>query len=173
MTDKEATETKPDKEAAPATVADLKKLCHDYHVPMSNGTLEEIAENGLDSPKVKAFEEYLKLVASGMYPTLAKMIGAGFKTAHLIEPYRQVAKQMLGEDAEPDFQTDPKATAALSGGIDPETGHPAPMSIEQWKTHIKSDPAFGWQHTPAAHEQSQKIIAALHDGMTAPHEGEQ
>lgn len=143
------------------TVADLKRMAHDYAVPMSDGTLDKIAAEGLTPEKVKAFEEYIKTTAQGLYPTLAPQIKAGIPTAYLIDPYRQVAKQMLGEDHEMDFSADPKATAALSGGTDPMTGRPAPMSLDQWKGHIRSHPGFGWQQTPAAHEEAANIVSGL------------
>jgi hypothetical protein len=146
------------------TLADMKQLAHDYAVPMSEGTLKGIAED-MTPEKGKAFEEYLKNAASGLYPTLAPQIQAGIKTAYLLDPYRQVAKQMLGEDAEPNFMSDPKASAALTGGSDPKTGRPAPMSLDQWKGHIQTHPGFGWKTTPAAHEQVANVLQGLAQEM--------
>jgi len=153
------------------TVADLKSMAHDYAVPMSDGTLEKIAQDGLTPEKVKAFEEYIKTTAQGLYPTLAPQIKAGIPTAYLIDPYRQVAKQMLGEDHEPDFTTDPKASAALSGGVDPATGRPSPMSLDQWKGHIKTTPGFGYDQTPQAQETAQSAVRGMLAEMGQPQEG--
>lgn len=154
-------------EKAPTTVEDLKRIAHDYAVPVSDGTLKKIAGEGdVDPKKAQAFEDYVKMAAKGLYPTLAKQIDAGIPTAYLLDPYRQVAKQMLGEDHEPDFQADPKATAALTGGTDPATGRPAPMSLDQWKGHIQTHPGFGWDNTPAAHEQVGQMVDALRQGFS-------
>lgn len=150
-------------------LSDMKQLAHDYAVPMSEGTLKQIAED-MTPTKARAFEDYLKTTASGLYPTLAPQIQAGIKTAYLLDPYRQVSKQMLGEDFEPNFTSDPKSSAALNGGRDPKTGRPAPMSLDEWKGHIRSHAGFGWDKTPAANEEVnnviQQMVAAMHGGQS-------
>ena len=152
---------------------ELITMAHNYHVPMHEDTIASmVGETGqVDSSKAKAFEEYLKTTASGLYPTLAKQIQGGIPTAYLIEPYRQVAKQMLGGNVELDFQTDPKAVAALHGGFDPETGRPAPMSLSQWKEHITSHSGFEWDKTPQAHEHVQSVLDAIGTSMGVTQEG--
>jgi hypothetical protein len=156
-----AEETKPKKEM---TAADLKRMAHDYAVPMSDGTMAEIAAD-LTPEKAKAFEDYIKTTAQGLYPTLAPQIKAGIPTAYLLDPFRQISKQMLGDDFEPDFAADPKATAALNGGVDPNTGRPAPMSLDQWKGHIRTHPGFNWRETPAANEHAAAILQGLSQEM--------
>ena len=146
------------------SVEDLKRMAHDYAVPMSQGTLDEIAGD-LTPAKVKAFEEYIKTVAQGLYPTLAPQIKAGIPTAYLLDPYRQVAKQMLGENHEPNFQSDPASMAALTGGSDPATGRPAPMSLDQWKGHLQTHPAFGYDSTPQAQQTAQNALSEMMAAM--------
>ena len=166
MTDNEKpTADKPDaKEEKAPTVADLKSMAADYHVPMSEDTLKHIIAEGLDESKVEAFKEFLKMTSAGQFPTLAKMIMAGFKTGHLLTPYAETKKIMLGDHATFDPIGNPADAQALHGGRTPD-GNPTPMSLSEWQNSIKGDPSHGWQHTPAAHEESQKIIQALHAGM--------
>jgi len=161
----------PQEPAKEMTTADLKRMAHDYAVPVSDGTLDKIAEGGLDPAKAKAFEEYIKTTAQGLYPTLAPQIKAGIPTAYLLDPYRQVAKQTLGEDHEPDFMTDPKSAAALTGGSDPATGRPAPMSLDQWKAHLQSHPGFNYGSTPQAIETAQNAAQGIIQQMTQPPQG--
>lgn len=149
------------------SLADMKQLAHDYVVPMSDGTLEKIAKD-MTPEKSKAFEDYIKTAAQGLYPTLAAQIKAGIPTAYLLDPYRQVGKQMLGEDFEPDFQGDPKSIAALGGSTDPETGRPAPMNLDQWRSHIKTHPGFGWDQTQAAADEVNNVMGGLQGAMSAP-----
>jgi len=170
MADKPLAEETKTPEAKSMTSADMKQLAHDYAVPMSEGTLKQIAED-MTPQKARAFEDYLKTTAQGLYPTLAPQIEAGIKTAYLLDPYRQVAKQMLGEDHESDFMTDPKSSAALSGGRDPKTGRPVPMSLDEWKGHIKSHSGFGWDKTPAAHEQVNNVMQQLQQAMSGQEQG--
>ena len=54
------------------------------------------------------------MMAQGLYPTLAKQIKAGLKPAHLLEPYRQVARMVMqDQELSPDFISDPKWSAAF------------------------------------------------------------
>ncbi len=146
------------------TAADLAKVAELYHVPISDQTIQDVSKD-LTPEKAQAFEEYIKTAAQGLYPTLAPQIKAGIPTSYLLDPYRQIAKQKLGDDYEPNFQSDPKATAALTGGTDPQTGRPAPMSLDQWKQHLMSDPGFGYDKTPEAIAKAQQVVAALHEGF--------
>jgi len=143
---------------------DFAMLAHNYQVPMSSESLKQMAD-GADEGKFKAFEEYLKTTAQGLYPSFAPQIASGIPTAYLLEPYRQSAKQMLGENFEPDFMNDPKASAALMGGQDEKTGRPTPMTLDQWKNHIRTEPAFKWAYTPEAHARANMLLNTLKTGM--------
>lgn len=166
-----ATEKKQEtkSEEKPMSLGDMKQLVHDYAVPMSDGTLKSLSAD-MTPEKAKAFEDYVKTTAQGLYPTLATQIKAGIPTAYLLDPYRQISKQMLGEDFEPDFQADPKAVAALGGGTDPNTGRPAPMSLDQWRNHIKTHPGFGWDQTQGAIDETHNVMNNLEQVMSQPSE---
>ena len=150
----------------PATATDLGKIAELYHVPMSQGTIDDIAKDGVTPEKSKAFEEYIKTTAHGLYPTLAPQIAAGIPTSYLLDPYRQVAKQKLGTEFEPNFQTDPKAIAALTGSTDPKTGRAAPMSLEEWKQHIMTHPGFEYDKTPEAIARAHEVMQGLQQGFS-------
>ena len=149
------------------TLAEMSSLAEQYHVPISEETLAKLgAPDGQVSPeKAAAFEDYLKTTASGLYPTLAPQIKAGIPTSYLLDPYRQVGKQVLGDQFEPNFQSDPKSRAALQGGFDPQTGRPAPMSLSEWQTHLKSDPAFDYMETPQGQQEKAQILAKIHSAF--------
>ena len=146
--------------------SEMEALANLYQVPVSKGTLKQIVGDGEVAPeKSKAFEEYLKTSAQGLYPSLAPQIAAGIPTAHLLDPYRQIGKQMLGENFEPDFINDVKSSAALHGSTDEKTGRPVPMTLEQWKQHIMSEPGFGWGYTAQAHERVNSMLSMLKQGL--------
>lgn len=152
---------------APKTPDDLAKMADLYHVPISHETLKSMAdEQGAVSPeKHAAFEDYLKTTAQGLYPTMAKQIASGIPTAHLLDPYRQVAKMQLGEHVEPNFH-DPMWEQALTGGRDKD-GRPAPMSLSEWKGHLRSEPKYGFHDTPQGQQMMSDAIEALRQGMEA------
>jgi hypothetical protein len=157
----ETTEQKPS-----IGLPEMKDLAHKYQVPVSDGTLKEIVGEGDVAPeKATAFEEYLKTAAQGLYPSFAPQIAAGIPTAHLLDPYRQVGKQMLGENFDPDFLNSPLASAALNGSTDPKTGRSVPMTLDQWRNHIMKEPGFGWGYTNDAHQRVQMVLNNLKEGM--------
>ena len=147
------------------TPADVKQMADLYHVPLSDETINAVA-HGADDAKMAAFENYLKVAAEGLYPTFASQIRSGIPTAYLLDPYRQVAKSMLGEAFEPDFIGNPRDVQALEGATDPKTGHPTPMSLDQWRKTIASDPRFAYDKTPHAVSAAQYTMQQLHQAMT-------
>jgi hypothetical protein len=159
-------ETAAPAEAKPIGLADMKDLAHKYQVPMAESTLRDIKGEGeMDAKKFTAFEDYLKTSAQGLYPSLAPQISAGIPTVHLLDPYRQVAKQTLGANFEPDFINDHRAAAALHGGTDEKTGRPTPMTLDQWRGHLMNEPTFGWMETPDAHARMNTMLTNLKMGL--------
>lgn len=151
----------------PMTVKQLGDLAHEYHVPMAASVLEDIVGDGKEAnpEKVQAFEAYLQEAASGLFPTFAPQIKAGIKTAYLLDPYRQVGKQVLGKDFEPDFIGDPRSAIATNGGNDPKSGRPIPMTLDQWAQHLKTEPSFNWIKTPAGQANLRKVMGAIQQGF--------
>ena len=147
------------------TAKDVEQLFKDYMVPIHADAVKALS-NDLSEGKMQALTDYVKTTAMGLYPTLAAQIKAGIPTIHLTDPYRQVAKQVLGSGFEPDFVGDPKSMRALQGNVDPETGRPAPMSLDQWRSHLMSERSFGWEFTPAAHEAANRLVQTLNDGFS-------
>ena len=156
----------PEETAPQALGADhFMQMAHNYQVPVSEGTIQQIVGDNATPEKAKSFEDYLKTSAQGLYPSFAPQIAAGIPTAFLLDPYRQTAKQMLGENFEPDFLNDAKASAALTGGRDEKTGRPIPMSLDQWRSHIMAEPGFGLGYTKDAHERVNTMLATLKSGL--------
>jgi hypothetical protein len=156
----------PEETAPQALGADhFMQMAHNYQVPVSEGTIQQIVGDNATPEKAKSFEDYLKTSAQGLYPSFAPQIAAGIPTAFLLDPYRQTAKQMLGENFEPNFLNDAKASAALTGGQDEKTGRPIPMSLDQWRSHIMAEPGFGWGYTKDAHERVNTMLANLKSGL--------
>lgn len=162
----------------PPSLDDMRTMAQRYLVPVTDETLDNLSKGAqpLEAPAPKEgeppaahpahqnFEDYLRTVASGLYPTFAPQIQAGMPTAYLLEPYRQVAKQVLGNQYEPNFQTDIKARAALEGARDKD-GKPVPMTLAQWQTYLKSDPHFGWLNSDEGQRQMAdmkvRLVAAM------------
>jgi len=153
---------------AVATV--IINMAHDYMVPMSDQSKVEwvhhLAESKATPEEAKAaFQPFAEQIAMGLYPTFVPQIQAGIPVKLLLDPYVEVAKQMLGSEQQPDF-TDPKWSAALDGGRDPKTGRPVPMSLSEWRQNIMSNPVFDWKHTKQGQETMANMAESLHQSFS-------
>ena len=143
----------------------IKEIADAYVVPMSDQAIKQWADH-LKGEDTKPFEEYAKHMATGMYPTLAPQLEMGLTTKVLLDPYKHVAQQVLGpQESEPNW-TDPKWSAALEGGVDPKTGRPGPMSLSQWGSFLRSEPAHGYDKSPEAMARTRDFLSELHNHFT-------
>ena len=139
----------------------LEKIADDYVVPISETALDEWVK--LNKPE--EFKNYIVQVACGMYPTFVVQIKSGLPTRVLLDPYVQVADQVLGEvKTEPNW-SDPKWAAALQGAIDPATNRPVPMSLDEWRKHLMMHPGHNWEFTQQAHDKAREFTKALHSSF--------
>ena len=135
----------------------IEKIADDYVIPLSDDAMKEWAKG---NPEV--FKVYAVQVACGMYPTFAPQIQAGIPTRVLLDPYIQVAAQVLGPVMTEPNWSDPKWSAALQGGIDPKTGRSIPMTLNEWRTFVMQHPSHNFQQSPMAHEAAGNAIEAIH-----------
>lgn len=141
--------------------AKFEKLADDYVVPISDQALKEWAK----TKDLEGFKQYVIQVACGMYPTFAPQIQSGLPTRVLLDPYIQVAQQVLGPVMSEPNWSDPKWGQALQGGMDPKTGRPVPMTLDEWRKFLMQHPGHGWEYTSQAHDRAQQFVKALHDGF--------
>jgi len=146
--------------------AEIEKIANDYVIPMSENAIAEWAKGS----NPEAFKAYAEQVAIGMYPTFAPQIQAGIPVRILLDPYIQVAQQVLGSVPEEPNWTDPKWSAALQGGVDPKTNRPIPMPLDQWRAFLMQHPAHGWQNSPQAHNRAGQFSDMLNRAFTSPQE---
>jgi len=171
-TETKETEPKAHEEAEPSSLEgeeqkSPKDIADDYMIPMSDGALKEWESK-------EGFTEYAAMVAQGLYPPLAKQISAGLTTKILLDPYVQIAKKTIGEDAEPNWD-DPMWQKALDGG-DSKGGRPTLMSLKDWEMYLKTTPGSGYENTDQAKQQAQAFVdhgesgADTWDGSAEPAE---
>ena len=133
----------------------VEQIAADYLIPISDSAKAEWEQHPAE------FLAHAIEVAKGLYPTLAPQIAAGVSTKTLVDPYVQLAKQVLGPETEPDFGVSPW-TKALEGGVDPKTQRPTLMPLSQWRNTLMSDPAFGYDKSGAAIAKAQQFGQQLH-----------
>ena len=57
----------------------------------------------------------------------------------------------------------PSATVTIA-----KTGRSVPMTLDQWKKYLMTDPSHGWDQTPQAVDKAGKFIDALHTSFGHP-----
>ena len=155
----------------------LQKVAEDHHVPMDFEGIKDwgralAGRHDTHSGAVQEFTKYIQQMASGLYPTLAPQIQQGLPVKALLDPYRMLAKQVLGHEVEPNF-ADPHWNKALTGNIDEKTGRAAPMSLEHWRQELLTNPAFGYSKTERGQEQQAAVLNELHTLLHTPRKAEQ
>lgn len=99
--------------------------------------------------------------AKGLYPAFASQIDQGLTPRLLSEPYRQMAKQVLGYHVEPNFMSEPKWIRALQGTFDEKANRVTPMPLHEWRNLMMNDRQYGWENTPQAHEVINRMLQGL------------
>jgi hypothetical protein len=140
---------------------EIEKIADDYVIPISDTALKEWAK-----ATPEEFKAYAVQVAIGMYPNFAPQIQAGIPTRILLDPYIQVAQQVLGPVMTEPNWSDPKWSAALQGGVDSKTNRPIPMTLDEWRKFLMGHPGHGWEYSPQAHERVAQFKKALNEGFT-------
>jgi hypothetical protein len=139
---------------------EIEKIAQDFVIPISEQALKEWAKAGPEE-----YKKYAEQIAQGMYPTFAAQIAAGIPTRILLDPYIEVAKQVLGPVMGTPNWSDPKWSAALQGGVDPKTGRRIPMSLDEWRAHLMSHPGHGWDRSPQAHEKAAHFAQIVNNAF--------
>ena len=155
--------TMPDQKEPKGIKGEIKEIADDFVIPISESAIEEWGKKLKGS--VEPFKKYAEQVACGLYPTLAAQIQMGIPTRILLDPYIQVAQQVLGPVMNEPNWSDPKWSKALQGGIDDKTGRPVPMILDDWKNFLMQEPGHGWEFSPMAHERVAAFGKALHSAF--------
>jgi hypothetical protein len=97
----------------------------------------------------------------GLYPTLTPGIEEGQTTATLTQPYMDLAQDVLGVDASNLSMINNPLWSAPIDYVNPQTGEKQLMSLDQWKTTLMQNPAYGFQHTQAAMDLASNLVDAI------------
>lgn len=154
--------TKPGDEAdeskEPEDKRTVQEIAQDYLIPISDGAVKEWEAHP------EAYLPYAIETATGLYPTFAAQLKQGLTTQTLVDPYEQVAMQLLGPGTKIDW-TDPKWEKALDGGTS-SSGGPAPMPLSAWRDLLRSDPSYGYDKSPQSHAVADNLAQTINDGFS-------
>lgn len=146
---------------AATAIQTIKQAYSDYLLPVSDGTINDLATNilkgDLDPASVKA---QAAQQAKGMFKAFANDIDAGMTMRQIADPYVQTAAQLLDLNPAAIDLTKPMWQTALTGGRD-QGGAPAPMSLSQWQTTLRTDPTYGFDHSATGIQAAAQIGSTI------------
>lgn len=137
----------------------IRSLASEYAVPLSDSGADEWAQKlATGAISQTDFENWVRVQAKGLYPSLANDIDRGVTVKSLTDPYRQVAATTLGiSSAEIDF-ADPRWNAALN--FDDGKGRRA-MTLYEWGRHLRTNEEYGYDRTPEATAKAYNMVDRL------------
>lgn len=143
------------------SAATVRSMANDYGVPISDAAAQkwatQLAQGAIDTNAIRG---YLVEQAKSLYPGLSSALDRGITVKQYADPYLQIAQQELGTDPNTISLLDPKWQKALNQ-IDPKTGARTSMSLSDWTSLVRTDPAYGYDHTPQGAGQATQLATAL------------
>lgn len=128
-----------------ATMQQLREIQRSYLVPFSDADLQGwVTRIASGEETSEGFRAVMAGYAASLYPSLAAAIERGETVEQYAAPYRQIAAQELGINAEEVDFLDPKWNRALNQ-VDPKTGDRSAMSLFDWTKTIRSDATYGFR----------------------------
>lgn len=142
-----------------STLETLRTQSHAYMVPVSDAALGMWVNAIIKGQQMpESFTAWLQKQAAGMFPALRAEIEAGMDPRSLLDPYKSVAEQELGI-----FDVDlaePQWLGALMR-TDPKTQGRTMPNLDEWRTHLRTDPRLGWDKTVGAQNTAAELGNAI------------
>jgi hypothetical protein len=144
------------------TSDDLGGIAQSYGIPLAPATSFQWAQKiAAGTATTDGFTSYAQDTAKQLFPTLAQHIDQGMTVQQLANPYMQIAGTVLGKDPNSLDLTNPIWSAALQSR-DAKTGQVVgPMAQSDWMQKLKTDPAYGYDHTENAKLDATNLAQQL------------
>jgi hypothetical protein len=153
-----------------AIVGTMKQDAQGWLVPLSDQAIQSWGQSIMSGTATEdQFKQYLRDNAKSLMPQFSTLIDqhAGdpnFNISTYADPYRQQAAKTLGiQPDQVDFM-DPKWRQALDQ-IDPKTGQRRVMTLSEWDSTLKSNPAFDYDHTQNGVNDAMTLAKSLATSM--------
>lgn len=138
----------------------LRTTAKEYGVPLSDSVSNDwITQIASGNQTRQTFQTYIVDSAKRLYPSIAKDIDAGSTFQQIVDPYRNVAAQILEINPETVDFLDPKWTKAVTYGAD--QGQQRTMTYSEWGDYLRQDRSFGYEFTSQAQARAYQVANDL------------
>lgn len=141
--------------------AALKEIASDYLVPLSNEVIDFWVTKILDGTQTQqSFQAYIADQAKSRFPALSQAIDSGISVRKYMDPYFQMAGDLLEINPSTIDPSQGKWISPLMS-VDPKTGQRVPMSLTDWERTIKTDVSYGYDKTNRARNEAADLNARV------------
>jgi len=141
----------------------INEIAGSYGVSVSDLEFSQLVEKfALGRENEESLTSAFQTRATALFPAISERLMAGETFANIVEPYRNRASQILGQDfSASDFMdNDSFAQAVTYMGDD---GKQRPMTYTEWGQYLRSNREFGYEYTEEAQGRAYQVANRIAD----------
>lgn len=141
----------------------INEIAASYGVSVSDLEFSQLVEKfALGRENEESLTSAFQTRATALFPAISERLMAGETFADIVEPYRNRASQILGQDfSASDFMdNDSFAQAVTFTGDD---GKQRPMTYTEWGQYLRSNREFGYEYTDEAQGRAYQVANRIAD----------
>lgn len=138
----------------------IRETANNYGIAISDTTFNQwVNKIAVGQETQTTWEDYAKVQAKNMFPSIADRIDAGQTFQDIVDPYRENAARLLEIDgADIDF-TQSEWVKAIT--YQDDKGQQRPMSFTEWNDYIRQTRSFGYEYTEQAQQRAYQVADRL------------
>jgi len=140
----------------------LRKTANDYGIAVSDATFNQwVNKVAVGQESTASWEDYAKVQAKNLFPSIADRIDAGENFQQIVDPYRQSAAALLEIDGGDIDFTQPDWIKAITQMDD--KGNQRQMSFTEGNDYVRQNRSFGYEYTEQAQRRAYQVANRLAD----------
>jgi hypothetical protein len=138
----------------------LKNTANEYGVTLSEPVLTKwLTEIATGQQTKETYQTYILETAKKLFPSISGQLDTGQTFQQIIDPYRNVASQILEINPETINFLDPKWTKAIS--LPEQNGQQRSMTFSEWGDYLRQERSFGYEYTSQAQQRAYAVANDL------------
>ena len=138
----------------------LRATANDYGISVSDATFNRwVNKVAVGQESTASWEDYAKVQAKNLFPSISERIDAGETFQEIIDPYRESAAALLEIDGGTIDFKQPDWIKAVT--FQDEKGEQRPMSFTEWNDYVRQNRSFGYEYTEQAQRRAYQVANSL------------
>lgn len=133
----------------------LKQTANEYGVVLSQQTFNKWVSDIASGKETKeTFQQYALNTAKTMFPALSQQLDAGLTFQQIVDPYKNVAANILEINPDSINFLDPKWSRAVSMV---DGNQQRMMNYNEWGDYLRQERSFGYEYTSEARSRAYEV----------------